>query len=273
MAELPEIVKIAGQMLNMLGGKKIERIEIKQERCSNISSAEFDARARGAVITDVSYRGKWILIYLGKDDVILLSPGMGADILYFTDDNHLPGKFQIEVLLDSHDGFTVRFWWFGRFMLIPVSALGTEPAIKDIAVDPFDSGFTYEYFKSLLAGRKGQIKPFLLNQKNVGGIGNMYMHDILFQAGLHPQARISDMSEPDIRALYDAIQNVLGFSRDKGAFSYEYDFLGNKGGYTPDDFLVGYRAGQPCPTCGEPITAIKTGQTSSYICPACQKKK
>ena len=137
-------------------------------------------------------------------------------------------------------------------------------------MDPFDEKFTPEYFASLLLGKKTQIKAFLMNQKNVGGIGNMYMHDILFKAGLHPQKKISDMSSDDIHRLYDSMQAILGNSRAKGSFSYEKDFFGQGGEFTVEDFLVGYKENQPCPVCGDVIVQIKTGSTSSFICPACQ---
>ena len=98
----------------------------------------------------------------------------------------------------------------------------------------------------------------------------MYMHDILFKARLHPQKKISDMSVDDIKLLYDSIIQVLNFSREKGTFAYESDFFGQKGGFGTDDFLVGYKENQPCPICGETITSIKTGSTSTFICPVCQ---
>jgi len=110
-----------------------------------------------------------------------------------------------------------------------------------------------------------------MDQKNVSGIGNMYMHDILFKARLHPQKKISDMDGEEIKLLYNSIKDILNLSQEKGAFAYESDFFGQKGGYTMDYFLVGYRENQPCPVCGETIISIKTGSTTSYICPACQK--
>lgn len=111
-----------------------------------------------------------------------------------------------------------------------------------------------------------------MNQKNVSGIGNMYMHDILFKARLHPQKKISDMNEDEIKLLYNSIMDVLNLSREKGAFAYESDFFGQKGTYTMDNFLVGYKENQPCLVCGEMIVSIKTGSTTSYICPAYQKE-
>ncbi len=271
MAELPEIAKLAGQMRDTLCGKTIQTIILLQEKCANIPSDEFAKRTIGARIKDIRYRGKWIITSLDNGENILLSLGMGADILFFEYEKNQAEKCQVKVLFSDGSGYTARFWWFGKFLLVTDDELASEPNTKDIAIDPFDERFTLDYFSSLLKGRRTQIKAFLMNQKNVGGIGNMYMHDILFKARLHPQKKISDMNEGDIELLYNSIMDILNLSREKGTFAYESDFFGQKGGYTMEYFLVGYKENQPCPVCGEQIVSIKTGSTTSFICPACQK--
>ena len=271
MAELPEICKFTGQMRDTLRGKTIREITLLQEKCSNIPPGELQTRTAGAKIADVYYKGKWIITSLDNGEHILLSLGMGADILYFENDGSLPEKYQIKVDFTDGSGYTARFWWFGKFLIVSESEMSSEPNTKDIAIDPYDERFTLDYFKSLLKGKKTQVKAFLMNQKNVGGIGNMYMHDVLFNARLHPQMKISNMSDDDIKRLYDSITGLMNYSREKGAFDYEKDFFGKGGGYTMDDFRVGYKEKQPCPVCSEPIIYIKTGSTSTFICPVCQK--
>ena len=270
MAELPEITKLSTQMHDTLQGKTIKEILLLQEKCANIPEADFQQRTAGATIQKVYHKGKWIITALDNGEHILLSLGMGADILYFTDPDTLPEKYQIKVQFTDNTGYTARFWWFGKFLLVSPLELPNDPNTKDIAIDPFDERFTPQYFASLLAGKKTQIKAFLMNQKNVGGIGNMYMHDILFKAGLHPQKKISDMSGDDISRLYDSIQSVLGTSRAKGSFEYEKDFFGQGGQFSVADLIIGYKENQPCPTCGNEITQIKTGSTSTFICSTCQ---
>ena len=271
MAELPEITKLAGQMKTTLTGKTFAAVDLLQEKCANIPGAEFQTRTVGAKITDVYHKGKWIITEMDNGENILLSLGMGGDIFYFENESALPEKYQIKVLFTDGTGYTARFWWFGKFLLVSGPELESDPSTKDIALDPFDKKFTPEYFAALLKGKKTQVKAFLINQKNVGGIGNMYMHDILFKAGLHPQKKISDMTPDDVKRLYDSMMSVLELSRSKGSFSYESDFFGQKGGYSLDDFLIGYKENQSCPTCGSNIVQIKTGSTSSFICETCQK--
>ena len=271
MAELPEISKLTGQMRSTLRGKTIKTLELIQEKCANITPDEFQTRIMGSVVADVFNKGKWIITTLNNGENILLSLGMGADILYFENERKESEKYQVKVLFTDDSGYTVRFWWFGKFLLTSDKEFTSEPNTKDIAIDPFSEKFTLEHFTSILKGKKTQSKAFLMNQKNIGGIGNMYMHDILFGARIHPQKKISDLHDGEIKALYDSIMKVLNFSRDMGTFAYESDFFGQKGGYTTDHFIVGYRENQPCPVCGETIVSIKAGGSSTFICPACQK--
>ena len=270
MAELPEIFKLAGQMNGTLRGKTVKTVTILQEKCSNIPVAEFKGRVEGAVVESVRHKGKWIITRLGNSESILLSLGMGADILFFEDEKNEQEKYQIKTLYCDGSGYTARFWWFGKYLLANENELASEPNTKGIAIDPYDADFTPDYFKALLSGKKTQVKTFIMDQKNVGGIGNMYMHDILFKARLHPQKKISDMDGGEVESLYDSITGILNLSREKNAFAYESDFFGKKGGYSMSDFLVGYKENQPCPVCGANITLIKTGSTSSFICPVCQ---
>ena len=271
MAELPEIAKLTRQMQNTLCGKTIKTITLLQEKCANIQVKEFQKRVEGATITGIRNKGKWIITSFDNGEHILLSLGMGADILYFEDEKNEPEKYQIKVFFTDNSGFTARFWWFGKFLLVSDKELDSDSNTCEIAMDAFDEKFTLAYFTNLLKGKKTQIKAFLMNQKNVSGIGNMYMHDILFKARLHPQKKISDMNEKEVKILYNSIGEVLNHSRENGTFAYESDFFGEKGGFTADDFIIGYRENQPCPVCGETIISIKTGSTSTFICPVCQK--
>jgi formamidopyrimidine-DNA glycosylase len=114
------------------------------------------------------------------------------------------------------------------------------------------------------------VKTFLLEQKNIAGIGNVYAQDILFRARLHPNRKLQTLSETEIKALYSAIKTVLNRSIELGGLAYELDFHGQKGKFDQNKFLVGYKTGKPCPECGTRIEKIKTGSTASYICPTCQ---
>jgi len=273
MAELPEIYQLSEQMQESLIGKQIKHAEIIQEKCCNVSEREFASRVIQSKVTGVTNKGKWIILSLSNEEYMLISLGMGGDLLYFQEASAHPNQEKYQFILRFHDGtgFSVKFWWFGKVYVANGNQLKDEKHTKDIALTPFDEAFTYDYFKQLFDGKKAGIKAFLLNQKNVGGIGNMYIHDILFKSRLHPTKKVSELSEDDLKKLYDTIRERLRESLSKGGFSLEKDFYGQNGRYTTDYFLIGYKKGEPCPVCGMKIQSIKTGSTTSFICPACQK--
>ena len=129
-----------------------------------------------------------------------------------------------------------------------------------------------EEFRALLKGRRGAIKAFLLDQDRIAGIGNVYIQDPLFKARLHPLRPIQTLSDEEVAALWRAIRETLQESIDAGGAPFEVNLYWQKGGWNAS-FLVGHREGQPCPACGTAVEKIKTGSTSSYICPSCQSLK
>lgn len=265
MAEVPEIRKISMQMNGTLKGKIIQSIEVMQGKCLNVSVDELKSRVESATIESVSYRGKWIITTLNKGESLLLSLGMGADVFYYESEALLANKYHIRIMLTDNTGCTIRFWWFGKLNVWLSNYLYEEPNTKDIAIDPYHKDFTLSHFKNLMMGKKKNIKSLLLDQKVIGGIGNAYAHDILFKAEIHPLEKAHTIGENRLEALYYSIIEILNMSYEKGAFAYEPDFFGNKGNYSMDDFLVGYKENQPCPKCTTSVITIKTGSTTSFI--------
>ncbi len=273
MPELPEITIIARQMNRELKGKRIAHIEVKQPKNLNMPIQEFLKIAKGKIVDNVSSKGKWMFIKLEPAYFMLIHLGMNGEILYFTANQKLPEKYQFKLTFSDKTGFTIHFWWFGYIHLIQEKDLNKHKLTAQLGISPTHENFTLEHFKKLLANKKARIKNFLLNQKNIAGIGNVYAQDILFKAKLHPNRKISTLTEKEITNLYNAIRNILNHSIQLGGDAYDKNFYGRKGKLTLNEFLVGYKTGKPCPTCKTPIIKIKTGSTSSYICPKCQTLK
>lgn len=271
--ELPEITVIARQMNKETAGKRVADIEVKQPKNLNMSVKEFVKTAKGKTVNNVSSKGKWIFIKLDPAYCMLINRGMNADVLYFTPNQKLPEKYQFKLTFTDKTGFTIQFQWFGYIHFVPEKNLNKHKLTARLGISPMDKEFTLEHFKKLLVNKKVGIKGFLIDQKNVAGIGNVYIQDILFKTKLHPNRKISTLSEKEINNLYNAIRDVLNRSIQLGGLAYEKDFYGQKGKLTINEFLVGYKTGKPCPTCETPIEKIKTGSTSSYICPKCQPLK
>mgnify|MGYP001090967349 CR=1 FL=1 len=266
MPELPEIASRAREMDKELTGRTIRKIEVLQPKCLNVSKAKFISALEGAKILRTTHHGKWLFTETSKGH-LLINLGMGGELL-LVDTGEMPEKWRVAFHLKGGKTLSVNFWWFGYTHYVAEGALGRHKMSAKLGPNALD--VTLPELREMLAGRRGAVKPFLLNQERIAGIGNAYIHDILYLAGLHPLRTIDSLSGMEIEALWNGIQKGLKPSlRKRGAF-YERDLYGRKGGFKFKDILIGYREGQPCPTCGAKIEKIRTGSTSSFICPKCQ---
>jgi formamidopyrimidine-DNA glycosylase len=268
MPELPEIATLAAQLNQRLPGKEIGAIEIIQPKCLNLPADAFRAALIGARLENASCRGKWILVHSDRG-WLLLNLGMGGELLLVPADS-LPEKRRLAFAFTDGSCLSVNFWWFGSAHYAAEGALEQHPQVGRLGPNALEVDAAC--LKGLLRGQRGAIKAFLLDQERIAGIGNAYVHDILFLARLHPLRKIPTLGEAEIEALAAAIQAGLRPSLEKGGAFYELDTYGNKGGFTLDEIKIGYREGQPCPVCATPVVKIKTGGTSSFICPECQKE-
>ena len=268
--ELPELTILSRQMKKEIVGKRISKVEVANSKCLNMPFEQFQKTVVGKAIKSVEGKGKWLFIKLDSDDTLLFNPGMGADVIQFKTDDKLPEKYHIKFILNDKTGFTIRVWWFCYLHLMPKDKLGEHKRVAKLGITPLDKKFTLDHFKQLLSKKRGNIKGFLLDQKNIAGIGNVYIQDILFNAKIHPKRKIPTLNNLEIEALHNSIKMVLNESIELGGLAYEKDFYGKKGGYDKNHFRIAYKPGKPCPTCQTPIQKIKTGSTSSFVCPNCQ---
>ncbi len=266
MPELPEIYHLARQMNDLLSGKTIVQVEVLQPKCLNVSLEEFRVGLVGARLLGTRYRGKWILSETTQD-WLLLNLGMGGEIL-LVNRSALPKKYRLVMDFDDETCLAVNFWWFGYAHVAGREALDRHAMTAGLGKNAVE--LENAELLRLLEGRRGALKTFLLDQNNLAGIGNFYIHDILFLARLHPLRSIPSLSEADITRLAETIRSRLQYSIDKGGAEFEVNLLGQKGSFGMQDLIIGYREGQPCPECGTPVEKIKTGGTSSFICPCCQ---
>lgn len=264
MPELPEITVKARQMKAELVDKAFTGAEVLQPKCINVEPEAFVAALTGARILNVFHRGKWLFLETTQG-WLLLNLGMGGDVLLVTRDT-LPEKHLLIFDFDDGSCLAVHFWWFGYCH--HVTELADHPMTAKLGPNALE--MTAEDLRAMLAGRRGRIKSYLLDQSRLAGIGNAYIHDILFLAGLHPLRPANTLTGVEIDALAQGIHDGLQPSIDKGGAYYERDLYGRRGGFTADDIIIGYKEGQPCPVCATPIEKIKTGSTSSFICAQCQ---
>ena len=269
MPELPEISHLARQMHRALRGRRIVAVEVRQPKCLNVPPARFAALVRGKTIDRVTSRGKWVFAHLAPDATLLVSLGMGGELLLHEPGAALPGRYQLKFDFADRASVTLNFWWFGYAHAVRDRDLPRHKMTADLGLDPLSrSEFTPARFAALLAGRRGAIKALLMDQRRIAGIGNVYIQDILFRAGLHPNRPIPKITAAERARLHREIAGQLAAAAKRGGLAYEKDLYNRPGGIRK--FLVGYRPGKPCPKCGATIRKIRAGATASFICPRCQ---
>ncbi|MFZ5515920.1 MAG: DNA-formamidopyrimidine glycosylase family protein [Candidatus Zhuqueibacterota bacterium] len=266
MPELPEIVVISKQMNETIAEKKIESVAIYQSKCLNRPEEDYARHLVGQKVKKVAPLGKWVEIHFSRGDRLLISLGMGGELLYFTSSSEIPSNVKFVVRFTDQSGFYITLSWFGYFHLILKGE--SNPMTDSLGSDALEISLVD--FQKLLKGNKSGIKSFLMNQKNLRGIGNFYIQEILFQARIHPLKKIDCLTDENIVMLYDAMQSVLEEAVDKGSSFYEVDFFGQKGDYTLELLSFAYKEGAKCPVCGAETEKIKTGSTAQYVCPRCQ---
>jgi formamidopyrimidine-DNA glycosylase len=304
MPELPEIAVLAAQMTAELTGKTVAAVHVRQPKCLNVSPEELAAGLVGRILGETRQHGKWLVTAVtggadsDGDSRLAINLGMGGDLLYHQASPSAPGQApfcaetappvpdqqqpeqpaQYQVRMDFADGsaLTARFWWFGHVHLIggQCGGGGSGPGGRDhptMELGPSPLDLTGAEFAALISRSKASgVKSFILDQRRLAGVGNVYAQDPLWIARIHPLRKAGSLSREEVSALYAAICSVLKTSIAKGGLQYERDLYGNRGGYGRDDYAVAYREGEACPRCGGKVTKIKTGSTSTHICPACQ---
>jgi formamidopyrimidine-DNA glycosylase len=266
MPEIPEIAARAGEMNAELRGKTIQNVDVLQPKCLNIPADEFAAALTGAEIKGTTFHGKWLITDTTRG-WFLLNLGMGGEILLVTRQT-LPEKRRL--IFDFSDGtaLSINFWWFGYAHYMAADRLPEHKMTAGLGPNATD--LNVEELRALIKSQRTRLKTFLLDQSKIAGIGNAYIHDILFLAGLHPLRPLASLTDEEIARMQHAIHTGLQLSIEKGGAFYEVNLHGQKGGFQVEDIIIGYKEDQPCPVCGAPIQKIKTGSTSSFICPVCQ---
>jgi len=266
MPELPEVASRAKEMQKLLVGKTVSGIDVLQPKCLNVPAATFRKALTGARIEDVTYHGKWIFTKTTRGH-LLINMGMGGDML-LVDRKELPEKRRVVFSFKDGTALSLSFWWFGYVHYAPEGKLGKHAMSAKLGPNVVD--VTKAQFRELVRGRKGTVKSFLLDQEKIAGIGNAYVHDILFLAKLHPQRKLDTLSEEETDGLWQAIRDGLLPSLRKGGAWYEKGLTGKPGGFRREDIIIGYREGKPCPQCRTKIVKIRTGSNATFICPKCQ---
>lgn len=272
MPELPEIETFVRGLRPALKGRVILSAAVDWPRTVvTFSIKNFQHRIADQRIEALSRRGKYIIFQLSGGDWLLIHPKMTGHLQVMPEDAP-PGK-HIRAVFYLDDG---RQLWFRDPRKFGRLHLTSDPntVVGDLGPEPLAEDFTIEAFATRLHRRRGRLKPLLLNQRFIAGLGNIYADEALFAAGLHPQRTADTLSDDEIAALYHAIQRILrqgienrGTTLSDGSYR---DTTGEAGNNQVHLCVYG-RTEQPCVACGTPVRRIVLNGRSAHFCPRCQK--
>ncbi len=265
MPELPEVETIARKIRPEVIGKTITDVNLLWSRTlATPSEKEFKRVLKGQVITDVGRRAKYLRLEI-SNAFLFFHLRMSGDI-YVKPASAMPEKHDRLILLLTDDTVLVfnDTRKFGRVWLVKdpndvVGGLGPEPLGED---------FTPAWLFDALQSRKRKLKPLLLDQSFLAGMGNIYTDEALHIARIHPLTRSNAVNREGAQHLYDAIRAVLkeGIRRNGASIDWVY-----RGGEFQNYFRVYGRRGEPCPVCETPVERLVVGQRSTHFCPNCQR--
>ena len=274
MPELPEVETVRRGLEKLILGKKISNIEIRYPKMIKTDLNQFQKELPGQVIQSMGRRGKYLLFNL-RDKVLISHLRMEGKYFYYPDE--IPERKHAHILVHFEDGTTLVYEdvrKFGTMELLRKDQLEAYFAARKLGPEPTEADFLLPPFAAALSRSKKPIKPYLLEQTLVVGLGNIYVDEVLWRARIHPARPAASLKPAEAKRLREQIIEVLQLGIEKrGSTIRTYrNALGEDG--TMQDFLQVYgKTGQPCARCSSPIEKIKLGGRGTHLCPHCQKAR
>jgi formamidopyrimidine-DNA glycosylase len=273
MPELPEVETIRRHLAPHVEGRTLDALEVSDERWSRpLAPAELAAAVDGRRIEALARRGKYLIWVLEDDVHLMVHLRMTGTLLL--DPPETPRFARVRFALgDGHELWFDDPRRFGTGEL----ALGEEALdaffAARLGLEPFDDEFTTTHLHALARTSRAPVKAFLLDQKRIAGVGNIYADEALFRAKIHPLRPANRLSKAQIEALRDGVIASLSAGiAAKGASIDDFrDPYGVQGTFQ-DQFLVHLREGEPCPRCGGRVRKLRAAGRGTYVCEKCQPK-
>jgi formamidopyrimidine-DNA glycosylase len=276
MPELPEVEHVVRALRPRIVGRRIIATEVRLPKLiAPLSTSALHRKLKGATITAVSRRGKFILIELDNGRVLAVHLRMTGKFLYLTVDDDLPKHAHAIFYFENERRLVFSDQrQFGVIKLVARSRLARTKGISELAPEPFSDDFSLEYLGNIFARSRRTLKTLLLDQTKVLGLGNIYAAEALFRAGVNPFKPASGLSSRRIPRLHQAIRDVLRAAISGSSTSRVN--LENPNGFSYGEafgkvWQVYEREGEPCFKCGSRIRRVNHGGRSTYWCPRCQR--
>ncbi len=271
MPELPEVTVISGDVRALALGKRITRAAVFRDDVSNAGVEGFPKRLVGKTLRGAGRRGKVVVLDFG--DVVGLVHLVISGRVKRLDAWRDPDKEHTAVLEFAPDGPVLAFTrlWLGYFDLYDPEKVNEHPLVSRLGPDPFSEDFSPEYLRKLFGRRKASVKGLLLDQSEVSGLGNIYVDEVLFAAGVHPTRKANTLHPAEIEKVHRAARDILARAIELRGTTFDsyHDAFGETGEYQRE-LRVFDRDGEPCPTCGTEIEKLRVAGRGTHVCPNCQ---
>lgn len=272
MPELPEVENVRRTLLQLIKGKTIELVEVRWPKIIKQPEQEqFTDALAGQTIEGIDRKGKFLIFLL--NDYSLVSH-LRMEGHYSLQNQKEPMDKHVHVIFRFTDGTEMRYRDVRKFGTMHLFSKGSEQEalpLSKLGPEPFSDLFTSEYLQNKLSGTERLIKAVLLDQTIVAGLGNIYVDEVLFRAGIHPNRKANSLTAGEMQNLRREAVATLEESVKAGGSSVNtyMNSMGIEGSYQ-DRLLVYGRKGIPCPTCGTVVEKTKTAGRGTHFCPACQ---
>jgi formamidopyrimidine-DNA glycosylase len=261
MPELPDVELYARRIRAQGLGRRIEAVEVRDhKRLHHVSAARLERELRGNGFGGARRHGKILFLRIGGSGYqLVLHFGMTGFVTFYDDPDDEPAHARL--VLGFDDGGRFAFDNQRRFGWIELTE-DVEDYLAAQAIGPDALAFDADGLKALLAGRRGMVKPALMDQEAIGGIGNVYADEILFQAGVRPDRRAPDLTTQEIRVIHRQLHQVLEMAIERDADPERM----------PRTWITPHRGGDdPCPRCGGKLKTRRVSGRSAWFCPQCQQ--
>ena len=272
MPELPEVETIRRQLAPQLEGRTIAEVEILDARWTRPASpGPVEQRLRGARVTQVGRAGKYLIWSLSGEQYLLMHLRMTGTLLF--DPVTEPPHTRVRLKLDDSGRLAyVDPRRFGTGHLLSGAAERDAYLASRLGVEPLTPEFTAQHLRGLARGRRAPVKAFVLDQRRIAGVGNIYADEALFRAGVHPLRAAGRLTLADWERVRQGIDDALREGIDaRGASIDDFRHLDGARGSFQDRFLVHRRGGEACPRCGATVRKIVVGGRGTYVCERCQR--
>jgi formamidopyrimidine-DNA glycosylase len=277
--ELPEVETIKRDLEKEVVGKRIRQVEVTGMRSirRHPNKKHFIGKLEGRKVTSVERRGKYLLVRLEGGDVLVVHLGMSGQLLKAKGGPKDPAPKHTHVVVTFTQGGALRFVdprTFGElFVTTPDELEEQVPELAHLGFDPLSDQMSWNRFGDLLHARKTKLKPLLMDQRFVAGLGNIYSDEILWAAGLRYDRSSDRLTSQEVRRLWRAMIETLQDAvkhRGSSLSDEQYVDLYGKMGEYQKEHKVYDREGQACRRCRSTIAKVKVNGRSSFLCPQCQ---